>query len=63
MPLVEMHQLSYYLYESIVLLKSYAMEYFGWETPFGEFFINNSQKANFSFLTCMAYFLSGSCIV
>jgi hypothetical protein len=26
------------------------MEYFGWETPFGEFFGNNSQKTNFSSL-------------
>jgi hypothetical protein len=32
------------LYELGVLLKSYAMEYFGWESPFGGVFINNSPK-------------------
>jgi hypothetical protein len=40
-PLAELHQSSYSLYESVVLFKSYAMEYFGSETPFGESFINN----------------------
>jgi hypothetical protein len=41
-PLAELHQSSYCLYESVVSLKSYAMECFGWETSFGEF--NNSPK-------------------
>jgi hypothetical protein len=46
--LAELHHSSYCLRESVVSFKSYAMEYFGWETPFGEFVINNSQ--NFKFL-------------
>jgi hypothetical protein len=46
-PLAELHQLSYCLCESVVSLKSYAIEYFGWKTSFGEFFINNSQKSKF----------------
>jgi hypothetical protein len=43
-PLAELHQSSYCLCESIVSLKSYAMEYFGSETPCEEFFINYSLK-------------------
>jgi hypothetical protein len=33
-PLAKLHQSSYCLYESVVLLKSYGMDSFGRETPF-----------------------------
>jgi hypothetical protein len=43
--LAELHQLSYSLDKSVVSLKSYGMEYFGLETPLGEFFISNSPES------------------
>jgi hypothetical protein len=47
MPLAELHQSSYCLDKSVVSFNSYAMEYFGWKTPFGGVFINNFPKWKF----------------
>jgi hypothetical protein len=60
--LAELHQSSYYLYESVVSLKSYGMEYCGWETPFGGVFINNSPRSKLQLSDLYAELLSGSCI-
>ncbi len=62
-PLAELHQSSYCLYESVESLKSYGMEYFGWELPLGEFLLITLPKANFNFqgqvpfaeLHCLSY--------
>jgi hypothetical protein len=51
------------MYESVVSLKSYAMGYSGWETPFEEFFINNSPKSKVQvFYTSRARFLLGAAL-
>jgi hypothetical protein len=62
-PLAEMHQSNSRSYESVVSLKSYAMEHFGWETPFWGVFVISSQKANFSSLALIDEFFLRGCIV